>query len=151
MCPVKKIEVFFFNCVKRRAVRHKRRGSERTRQRTRPKDGIYAGDIDGSIIFCNEQRLRRVLYTVHSTANRRRFPTVSYSAHNLQSANQTGQPFLMAAAFDGSLCERALHASTRPCKHASTCLPKFGWILSLCLTFVTYCVFGIDPSGVLVQ
>ena len=38
---------------------------------------------------------------------------------------QSNQPAIfLAAKFDGSLCERALHASTHFCKHASTCLSK---------------------------
>ena len=38
---------------------------------------------------------------------------------------QSNQPAIfLAAEFDGSLCEQAVHASTRPCRHALTCLPK---------------------------
>ena len=52
---------------------------------------------------------------------------------------QSNQPAIfLAAEFDGCLCERALDASTRFCKHVSTRLPKFCWILSLQLTLVTY-------------
>ena len=52
---------------------------------------------------------------------------------------QSNQPAIsLAAEFDGCLCEWALDASTRFCKHVSTRLPKFSWILSLQLTLVTY-------------
>ena len=52
---------------------------------------------------------------------------------------QSNQPAIfLAAEFDGCLCVRALDASTRFCKHVSTRLPKFFWILSLQLTLVTY-------------
>ena len=52
---------------------------------------------------------------------------------------QSNQPAIfLAAEFDGCLCERAVDASTRFCKHVSTRLPKFCWILSLQLTLVTY-------------
>ena len=121
--------------VKRRAVRHS--GAVLTYAPTyRPKEVSAQGILTPVSNFAGA-RFRRFL---HSSQHGQ--PTTFPRSQLLSVKStefQSNQPAIfLAAEFDGSLCERALYASTRLCKHASACLPKFsGYYLCALLSLHT--------------
>ena len=123
------------NHVKRRAVRHS--GAVLTYAPTyRPKE-VSAQGILTSVSNFGGARLRRFL---HSSQHGQPTTFPRSQLLSVQSTEfQSNQPAIfLAAEFDGSLCERALYASTRLCKHASACLPKFaGYYLCALLSLHT--------------
>ena len=135
------------NHVKRRAVPHN--GAVLTYAPTyRPKDGICAGDIDGSIKFCRSPFASLFTQLIAQPAD----------DVLLQSAAQRSTyrvPIKPASHFSGGWVRwisvqtgiARIHTPLQTCFNMSA---KVCWILSLLLTFVIY-VFGIDPSGVLAQ
>ena len=88
-----------------------------------PKDGICVGYIDGSTKFCRNPFASRLTEVVAKPADH----AVLQSAAQSSTYRVPIKPasHFLAADFDGSLYEQALHTSTRLCKHASTYLPKF--------------------------
>ena len=116
--------------VKRRAVRHN--GAVLTYAPTyEPKD-VSAQGILTTVSNFTVSCVRRVLQRLQHS-----HPTMFYCSQMvsaLPTEFQSNQPAIfLAAEFDGSLCEQALHASTRFCKHALACLQKQG---GHCLCFL---------------
>ena len=122
--------VILFGIVKRRAVRHS--DAVLTYVPThRPKDVFTQGILIAVSNFIVSS-VRRVLQRFQHSQ-----PTMFYFSQLLSAQPkefQSNQPAIfLAADFDGSLCEQALHTSTHLCKHASTCLQKRG---GNCLCFL---------------